>query len=72
MLKGRKWIAEESLALAQAWLDATEEVGATALRGTGQDSNEFWDKVKAKFDEKSPHNPQGTYRERATSAVQNQ
>ena len=73
MGRGRSWSTEELLHLAQAWLDATQDVGEREVKGTWQDSAQFWNKVITNFNSMCPvENPDGIYSDRAASAVRNQ
>ena len=57
--------------LASAWVAASEEVGGESLKGTNQDSDQFWSSVRTEFDMLTPSNfVKGTYKERALSAMQ--
>ena len=73
MGKGKEWKPEESMHLAMAWVDASEEVGEPSLRGTSQHFNEFWSKVRANYLKHQPAPcPPGKYSHRATTALQTQ
>ena len=70
MGKGKVWSQEECTHLAEAWIHATEEVSEPSLKGTGQDSTEFWMKVLLKFKELGPTNsPTGTYCSRGSKPI---
>ena len=71
MGRGKVWSADESAHLAEAWVNASEDAGEPEVKGTNQDSDAFWAKVKAKFAERAPPNPDGVYHDRTTSAITN-
>ena len=72
MGKGKRWSQEECKHLAEAWVAASEDVGSAQVKGTNQDSDEFWNKVKDNFAAYAPSNVQGTYHGRELSAIKNQ
>ena len=73
MGRGRSWTPAECLHLAEAWLDVSQDVGEREVKGTWQDSSQFWSKVMAVFSSKCPvDNPDGVYGDRALSAVKGQ
>ena len=71
MGKGRKWSPEESLHLAESYVDVSEDNGETHVRGTSQDAQVFWSRVYSKFAKRNPGNSPGQYGDRAMSAVSN-
>ena len=71
MGRGKGWSAEESLHLAEAWIEASEDVDAVVVKGTDQDADDFWKKVYKMFVPKTPPNHlSGTYKDRSTGAMQ--
>jgi hypothetical protein len=69
--KGKKWSPEESLHLAEAWIDTSEDVGSPEVKGTNQDSEEFWGSVFEAFKKKGPEVQSGVYGDRALTAIMN-
>ena len=70
MGRGKQWTPEESLHLAEAWLEISEDVGAAEVKGTNQDSHVFWARIEESFKAKAPTpNPEGQYNDRATSDI---
>ena len=45
MGKAKTWLAEEHAALAQAWINASEDKDRTDVKGTNQDGNELFFKL---------------------------
>ena len=45
MGKGKKWSAEELKHLAEAWIAISEDSGEAMVKGTNQDSDEFWRRI---------------------------
>ena len=73
MGRGKGWSTEESLHLAEAWIEASEEVGERVLKGADQDAEDFWKKVYNVFAPKTPSNYLvGTYKDRSTGGMQSQ
>jgi hypothetical protein len=71
MGKGKKWLPEESKAVAKAWLAMSEDVGNQKIKGTNQDSDEFWALVQQQLSALALQNClKGTYGERDVSALQ--
>jgi hypothetical protein len=71
MGKGNSWTAEEREHLAEAWIHASESIGEAKVKGTNQDSDEFWSSVYSEFTKKGPTNPKGVYGDRPQTAVRN-
>ena len=71
MGKGKVWSSDECLHLAEAWLHTSEDEGEPEVKGTNQDSTEFWSKVVNKFAGKGPPNPDGIYKDRQQNAIMN-
>jgi hypothetical protein len=74
MPKGKRWSPEENLDLAQAWIEVSEDAGSPDVKGTNQDSDEFWARVHRNFKEKGGDqgSGKGVYGDRAITAIQNQ
>ena len=73
MGRGKGWTNEESVHLAEAWIEASEDHGQRDIKGTDQDTDDFWKKIRSIFVSKSPAEPpQGTYSQRGVKAMQNQ
>lgn len=75
MPAAKMWLKLESSALARSWMEISEETEDTKLKGTGQDSDRFWDKVVAKFETLAPTEPKalaGRYHTRGRTAIKNQ
>ena len=45
MGKGKKWSTEELKHLAEAWISISEDSGEAMVKGTNQDSDEFWRRI---------------------------
>lgn len=71
MGKAPKWQKEESAALAESWLAASEDDGSPDVKGTNQEADVFWKSVMARFEAKAPTQPKGTYHERGVKPVTN-
>ena len=65
---------EEHAMVAQAWINASEDLGSEKVHGTNQDVNQFFAKVMANLRTLAPSNENisGRYHNRDMSAVQNQ
>jgi tRNA-splicing ligase RtcB len=72
MPKGKKWTTEECFDLAMAWIETSEDDGQPEVKGTNQDSDEFWAKVMERFKVKGPTPQNGIYGECAMTAIQTQ
>ena len=71
MGKGKKWSTEELKHLAEAWISISEDSGEAMVKGTNQESDEFWRRIYNVFISKLPNAPEG-YANRALSAVRSQ
>jgi sRNA-binding regulator protein Hfq len=71
MPKGKRWSPEESFDLAQAWINVSEDAGEVEVKGVNQDSDEFWSRVRANFKARGPTVQDGTYGDRAVTAIMN-
>ena len=71
MGKGKKWTQEELKHLAEAWISISEDAGESALKGTNQDADEFWNRIYNVYIGKAPDAAEG-YGNRALSAVKSQ
>ena len=73
MGRGSRWEADESLAVAQAWMSVSEDEGSPEVRGTNQDQGVFWSNAVAKFKSLAPAGQSlaGKYHNREDTAIQN-
>ena len=73
MGKGKRWLAPENRDLAIAWIHVSEDAGNPTLKGTNQDSREFWASVIERLKEMAPtqEDTEGMYGDRNISAIQN-
>lgn len=70
MGKAPTWSKEESAALAQSWLETSEDDGSPDVKGTNQESSVFWKSVVERFQAKAPDDrPQGTYHARGDKPI---
>ena len=70
MGRGKEWSKNESLHLAQAWVQMSEGEGADRVIGTNQSTEQFWQGVMELFIAKAPQpTPQGTYGYREWTAL---
>lgn len=74
MAKGRKWVPHEHMALAKAYIDVSEEMGAPVLKGTGQTVDAFWKAVKENLEKASflVDDIEGRYASRDVKALRQQ
>lgn len=73
MGKAKTWTVDEHAALAQAWVNASEDAGGAKVHGTNQDSDQFYAKVIANFKDLAPKDQdiRGLYHNREASAIVN-
>ncbi len=71
MGKAPKWKAQEHAALAQSWIDASEDHGDPVLRvkGTDQRQEAFWKTVVGNFQVAAPVVANGSYHERGVNPI---
>lgn len=73
MGKSKNWTADEHAALAQAWINASEDVGSSKVFGMNQDSDRFFAKVIDNLKALAPDSDtSGRHHNRDASAIQNQ
>ena len=71
MGKGMKWTPEESRDLAQAWIEVSEDKGNVNVKGTNQDSSEFWNSIVLKLETLAPVTCNGTHHKRDLQGITN-
>jgi hypothetical protein len=69
MGRGKVWSSAECKDLAECWLDVSEDKDEIEVKGVGQDSDQFWDRIFNKYSLKGRQ--EGCYGERGVSAVKN-
>ena len=74
MGKNKSWNPEEHEAVAQAWINASEDLGSAEVNGTNQEVHKFFLKVMENLKTLAPKNEDilGRYHQLDASAVQNQ
>ena len=67
------WLVEEHVALAQAWINASEDNGSEDVKGTNQDADAFFDKVLENLKTLAPVDTDsiGRHNNREKKALQN-
>ena len=72
MGRSKEWKPEEDKHLAEAWIEVSEDVGSSDMKGTNQDGEAFWNRVYANFVERCPvDKADGIYGGRKASTVKN-